>query len=103
MSRMRALIIEQLQIIRRNVGRSHVEEFISTHIDFADMARLNPGTITAHGYLEGAADSVNMTVLEMLDELGIDPAELGPEPEALPPRSHRRFGERALPHRRPLR
>jgi hypothetical protein len=99
MSRMRDLILEQLRIIRRNVGAEHVEEFISAHIDFADMARLNPGTITAHGYLEGAADAVDMTVLEMLDNLDIDPSDLGYEPPALPaPRARRRFGEGS--HRR---
>jgi hypothetical protein len=86
---MRDLIKERLLIIRRNVEPDDLEEFISSPLDYADISRLNEGTIEAHGYLEGAADAINMTVIEMLDELGID--LYAPRRIERPAHAHRRL------------
>jgi hypothetical protein len=69
---MTALVIDQLEIIARHT--SDLEAVVS---DPFARAGLPPDALLAIGWLEGCADCADMTVLELLDSLGVsfdDPA-----------------------------
>jgi hypothetical protein len=78
----RRLIQEQIAVVAGhfNDHADRIEEFLSNPIQFSHVgdaaSRFTQSAAAelahAHGYLEGCADVMDLTVLEMLEELGID-------------------------------
>lgn len=82
--RMRELLVEQLIVLRARLSAERVEALL-TDPD-AHSTRIDRACCRAVGWIEGVADAAGMTMLELVDWMGIEDSEVGTGRDA---RQHR--------------